>query len=110
MAFVEDQVNVDAEPLATLVGLAVSVNVGAGVCALVPNTRAFVCQPSAPPTLALQAWTSPPPTAPKHTPTSPESAINPFVVQPPAVHNETSRSPAAPLGQVSILVVLVIAD
>ena len=30
VAFVEDQVNVDAEPLATLVGLAVSVTVGAG--------------------------------------------------------------------------------
>ena len=110
MAFVDAQVNVDAAPLATLAGLAVSVTVGTGVCAAVPNTRDFVCQPSAPPTLTLQARTSPPPTAPKHTPTSPESAINPFVVQPPAVHIETSRRPATPLGQVSILVVLVIAD
>jgi hypothetical protein len=54
VAFVDDHVSVLALPLATPVGLALSVTVGACVTVALPNTADFSCQPSPPPVSMLQ--------------------------------------------------------
>lgn len=75
-----DQSSLTVLPATTVVGVALNRSVGAGGGGAAPNTIDFICQPSPPPELMLQASTLPPPTAPKQTPTSPVSGICGFVV------------------------------
>ena len=108
VALLDDQFSVAAAPLATLLGVAVSVTVGAGV--LAPNTIDFSCQPSLPPLLMLHASTLPPPAAPKQIPTCSELPINDLVVQRAPWHSEMSFMPGVALRQVTTLSVAVTAD
>ena len=67
-----------ATVLATVIGFAVNVSVGAGT---VPNTVDLSCQPSPPPAAISHPAGLPPPEAPTQTPTNPCSGISGLVVQ-----------------------------
>ena len=78
VTFVPIHARLDALPLATVIGFAVNVSVGAGT---VPNTVDLSCQPSPPPEAISHPAGLPPPEAPTQTPTNPCAGISGLVVQ-----------------------------
>jgi len=81
VTFVPVHARLDALPLATVIGFAVNVSVGAGAVPPVPNTVDLSCQPSPPPEAISHAAGLPPPAAPTQTPTNPCAGISGLVVQ-----------------------------
>jgi hypothetical protein len=81
VTFVPIHARLDALPLATVIGFAVNVSVGAGAVPPVPNAVDLNAQPSPPPEAISQAAGLPPPAAPTQTPTNPCAGISGLVVQ-----------------------------